>query len=344
MDLDDDPTVHRLEASGPATGGLVIKKATDSDASKFKVPKPSLLGLDRLAAQKRKEREDQNRLISFKDSEYDDDTGGAAAAATPEHGAQKTPDLSSVHKLNRQYRETQTETPSHTGGVSEKARDRLAKLSEKEKRGVYVSTKDEKRSRHKDDYERNYDRRDRDGSRRDRHRDYDRRRERSRDYDRRDGSKRSHRSDRSDRSDRRKPTDSERSLHTPRFKDEPRTPHSATATASTSWDDDDEKPVKRSAWDFPTPKDEDKKRSEWSMRSNSSSIYRMKKGVKMEDDTPRPTPAHRFNAWANDRKRSGATPHASKYQNISSSANRKHFSNLIFCLFSRSAWQAAMGR
>lgn len=331
MDLDDDPTVHRLEASGPATGGLVIKKSTDSDASNFKVPKPSLLGLDRLAAQKRKEREDQNRLISFKDSEYDDDTGGATA--TPEHGAQKTPDVSSVHKLNRQYRETQNETPSHTGGVSEKARVRLAKLSEKEKRGVYVSTKDEKRSRHNIDYERNYDRKDRDGSRRDRRdRDYDRRRERSRDYDRRhDDSRRSHRSDRSDR---RKPTDSERSLHTPRFKDEPKTPNSATATASTSWDDDDEKPVKRSAWDFPTPnKDGDNKRSEWSMRSNSSSIYRMKKGVKMEDDTPRPTPAHRFNAWANDRKRSGATPHESKYRNISWSVNKKKFKLNFSLLF-----------
>lgn len=312
MDLDDDPTVHRLEASGPATGGLVIKKSTDSDASNFKVPKPSLLGLDRLAAQKRKEREDQNRLISFKDNEYDDDTGGLSAAGTPDHSAQKTPDLSSVHKLNRQYRELRTETPSHTGGVSDKARDRLAKLSEKEKRGVYVSTKDEKRTRHKDkdDKERNYDRRERDGGRRDRHRDFDRRRERSRDYDRRnDSSRHSHRSDRSDR---RKPSDSERSLHTPRFKDEPKTPNSATATASSSWDDDDEKPVKRSAWDFPTPKDGDNKRSEWSMRSNSSSIYRMKKAAKMEDDTPRPTPAHRFNAWANDRKRSGATPHASK--------------------------------
>lgn len=317
LDVDDDPTLHRLEASAPATGGLVLKKSGDSDASNFKVPKPSLLGLDKLAAQKRKEREDQNRLISFKDNEYDDDAGGSSAAATPEHSSQKTPDQSSVHKLNRQYRELQTETPTHTGGVSEKARDRLAKLSEKEKRGVYVSSKDEKRSRHKDDNERNYDRRERDGRRRDKDRDkeYSRRREQSRDYEkdrRRDSSRRSNRPDRSDR---RKPSDSERSLHTPRFKDEPKTPNSATATASSSWDDDDEKPVKRSAWDFPTPKDSDK-RSEWSMRSNSSSIYRMKKAAKMEDDTPRPTPAHRFNAWANDRKRSGATPHTSKRQYI----------------------------
>lgn len=310
MDPEDDPSVHRLEASAPATGGLVLKKK-DADTSTFKVPKPSMLGLDRLAAQKRKEREDQKRLVSFKDNEYDDET------ATPDHNTVKTPDMTSVHKLSRNYRESKSETPSHGGGVSDKARDRLAKISEKEKRGVYVSTKDEKRSRNKDD--RNYDRRDRDRHRdrerdRGRGKDSDRRREKDRDYDRRrdrserDGSRHSNRS--------RRPSDSERSLHTPRFRDEPKTPNFPAVTGSTSWDDDDEKPMKRSSWDFPTPKDYDK-RSEWSTRSNTSSIYRMKKG-KMEDDTPRPTPAHRFNAWANDRKRSGATPHTSTYFNFKS--------------------------
>lgn len=304
MSEEDDASVHRLEASGPVTGGLVVKKK-DSDSSTFKVPKVSLLGLDRLAAQKRKEREDQNRLISFKDNEYDDDAS--------EHKTIKTPEHSGVHKLSRHYRELKDETPSHGGGVSDKARDRLAERSEKDKRGVYVSTKDEKRKRSKDDYDRNYDKRDRDKDRhrdrdRDRHRDSDRRREKDRDYDRR--------RDRSTRdsgySDRRKPSDSERSLHTPRFRDEPRTPY--TATASSSWDDDDEKPTsKRSSWDFPTPKDGDR-RSEWSTRSNMSSISRLKKSTRMEDDTPRPTPAHKFNAWANDRKRTGATPRTSMFQ------------------------------
>lgn len=301
MDAEDDPSVHRLEASAPATGGLVVKKK-DSDSETFKVPKASLLGLDRLAAQKRKEREDQTRLISFKDTEYDDD-----ASSTPDHGALKTPDNSSVHKLNRNYRELKNDTPSHGGGVSEKARNRLAERSEKEKRGVYISSKDEKRSKDKDGYrERVYDRRDRH-----RDRDNDRRREKDRDYDRRrDRSDRDSR--RSSRSDRRKSSDSERSLHTPRFRDEPKTPYAA-ATASSSWDEDDEHSTKRSsAWDFPTPKDGDK-RSEWSTRSNSSSIYRLKK-PKIEDDTPRPTPTHKFNAWANDRKRTGATPYTSKIE------------------------------
>lgn len=190
--------------------------------------------------------------------------------------------------------------------------DRLAKHSEKEKRGVYVSTKDQKRSeKNRDDsyYGRDYGRRDRD--RRGRDYDRDRDRQRDRDYGRRSDRSghdrdRDRHSDRgSNRSDLRRHHDSERSLHTPRFKDEPRTP--SINMASASWDDDDDTgPSKKSSWDFPTPKG-DSKRSEWSMRSSSSSIYKMKK-QKAEDDTPRPTPAHKYNAWANDRKRSGATP------------------------------------
>lgn len=297
MEIDDDSSVHRLEASGPQTGGLVVKKK-ESGASSFKVPKPSLLGLDRLAAQKRKEREDAKRLISFKDSEYDDLSGTPSSDSVI-----RTPDVSSVHKLNRQYRETRVETPSHSGGVSEKARDRLAERSEKDKRGVYISSKDQKRERRDDD--------ERDRYRRDRDRDRDRKRDRDRDRGSRDRDSRHGRDrDSSRRSDRRNRSDSERSLHTPRFKDEPRTPLSGKILSSTSWDDDDDKPpVKKSQWDFPTPKDgSDSKRPDWSTRSSSSSIYRAKGKSNVEDDTPRPTPAHKYNAWANDRKRSGATP------------------------------------
>lgn len=336
MSEEDDSSVHRLEASAPATGGLVLKKK-DSDKT-FKVPKPSLLGLDRLAAQKRKERDDQKRLISFKDSEYDDDV-----SATPDHNAMKTPDHESIHKLNRQYRELKDDTPSHGGGVSDKARDRLAERIEKDKRGVYVSSKDEKRSRSKDDqHERNYDKKDRDRNRdrdrdrdrdreRDRDRDSERRREKDRDYDRRrDRSERGTRDSGFSSRDRRRSSDSERSSNTPRFRDEPRTPQTpfTAATSSKSWDDDDERSTsKRSAWDFPTPKDGDK-RSEWSTRSNISSISRLRRD-KMEDDTPRPTPAHKYNAWANDRKRSGATPYTSKLKKKVCSSNYFHCFNYL---------------
>lgn len=99
----DVDNVDRLEGSAPSTGGLVIKKK-DAD-SVFKVPKPSLLGLDRLAEQKRKEREEQKRLISFKSNDHDDDD----VSGTPRNEP-KTP--SSEEKQSRQYRASNVETPS----------------------------------------------------------------------------------------------------------------------------------------------------------------------------------------------------------------------------------------
>lgn len=303
METDEDPSVHRLEASAPISGGLVIRKIDNADSDNvFKIPKTSLLGLDRIAAEKRKEKEKQQRLISFKDNEYDDD-----AASTPKSSTNRTPDLSNVHKLSRQYREIKDDTPSHGGGVSDKARQRLAEFSEKEKRGVHVSSKDHKKDR-RDDELRYRSQRDKDKDY-DRDREYDRRRDSDRRRDR-DRSEREHSRHHSSRSDRKRPSDSERSLHTPRFKDEPKTPYTA-ATSSTSWDDDDEKSSsKRSAWDFPTPKD-NKKHSEWSTRSSTSSIYKKSdrySKTKGGNDTARPTPAYKFNSWADDRKKSGATP------------------------------------
>lgn len=304
--------MHRLEASAPQTGGLVIKKK-EPQSPTFKVPKPSLLGLDRLAAQKRKEQENVKRLISFKDSEYDDVSNTPSA----DPNAVRTPDLSSVHKLNRQYREAKDETPSYGGGVSDKARNRLAELEEKDKRGVYVSSKDRKRGHDDDDSrDRRHDRYHRDDKYHDRDRDrrYDRDRNRDRDRDRRSSRSRA---------------ESSRSHATPRFKDEPKTPTSRIGGTSTaSWDDDDDRvSSKRSSWDFPTPREGDNKRSEWSVRSSSSSIFRKNRA----DETPRPTPAHRFNAWANDRKRSGATPQTGKHEpcKILNSTNPNEFP-LIF--------------
>lgn len=306
MDPDDDPSIHRLDGSTDTKGGLIIKKEK-SDDSKFKIPKPSLLGLDKLAAQRRQERL-ENRL-SFRDNEHDDD--GEGSSVRRDEGF-RTPDVRSAHTLSKNYRQAQDETPTHSGGVPEKARKKMeerlsaSNIADRDKqKGVYASTKDRKRGR-SDDFERrgqrDYDR-DRNRSYRgdDKYRDR-RDRERNRDRDRgRD------RSDRRDRTDRRREPDSHHSLYTPRFKDEPRTPNVAL---NSSWDDDDDRgaPSKKSAWDFPTPRKRDDDRNEWSVRSDKKFLW---KG-KMEDDTPRPTPAHKYNSWANDRKRSGATPQLNK--------------------------------
>lgn len=64
--MEEDASLHRLEGSDPSVeeGGLVVKKKSSStEQHVFKAPAPrsSLLGLDLLAAQKRKEREEKER-------------------------------------------------------------------------------------------------------------------------------------------------------------------------------------------------------------------------------------------------------------------------------------------
>ncbi|VVC94692.1 unnamed protein product [Leptidea sinapis] len=227
-----DQNLHRLEGtSGDAPGGLIIKKK--ENPAEFQFAKPSLLGLDKLAATKRK----QNRLISFQTETYEADDVGENSYNT----AQK----------ERKYRRHNEETPTYTGGLSEEARKRmLERMQKKEKikeKGVHNSTDEEKKSRSDDDaYIEKYRRRDSD-------RRYDKR-----DRDRRDRDRKSDENDR-DRSDRRTDRDSSRrSYYEPRFKDEPRTPSikALKPTDKTAWDDDDEDPkaMRKSSWDFPTPK------------------------------------------------------------------------------------------
>lgn len=62
--MDDDVSIHRLEGSDPTAqiGGLIVKKksaAAEPHVFRAPTPRTSLLGLDLLAAEKRKERESQ---------------------------------------------------------------------------------------------------------------------------------------------------------------------------------------------------------------------------------------------------------------------------------------------
>lgn len=50
MECEDEDGVHRLEGSANEKGGLILKKKPAAGANfEFKVPKTSLLGLDKLA-------------------------------------------------------------------------------------------------------------------------------------------------------------------------------------------------------------------------------------------------------------------------------------------------------
>ncbi|TDG42313.1 hypothetical protein AWZ03_011267 [Drosophila navojoa] len=308
---EDDAGVHRLEGTSgqEQRGGLVLKKPKDSDnkSPSFKVPKGSVLGLDKLAAKRRAEKA---RLISFQDNEYDD--GGtpssSANASTPvSEFAFKKPDTKSFEKLSRQLREHKDETPSYTGGVSEKARERLREHIQRDrdrhKGAVRKSTRDD--SDGKRDRDRVRDR-DRDREReRDRQRRGDERRKRAREQDQelyKDGRRRDRDRDRDRNRDR---SASVRSVNTPR---EPGTP--GGGVSGSSWDDDDGETSsgRKSDWDFPTPRGagsgygSSSSFGDRSVRDSSRSRY--------ADDTTRATPAHRYNQWAHDRKRSGATPWA----------------------------------
>lgn len=269
--MDEEDGVHRLEGISDQKGGLIVKKKPPT----FKVPQTSLLGLDKLAEKKRREREDAERKRSFSMEEEDAEGGG-----------------SGIKGKQRKYRTPQEETPTYTGGISQEARERLIQrlaANRNKEKGVYASTKGDKRNdkEYYEDYNRRYRERDR------------REREKIR-YHRNESSRR-------DKDD-----------DTPRFRDEPRTPNITVRNepSKTSWEDDeDAAPMKRSSWDFPTPSTYRSGSGDWSERSTKSRKYddssrssRDKKRGKYEDSTPRPTPAHRYNAWMKDRKRSGATP------------------------------------
>ncbi|GIY49237.1 pre-mRNA-splicing factor ATP-dependent RNA helicase PRP16 [Caerostris extrusa] len=82
------------------------------------------------------------------------------------------------------------------------------------------------------------------------------------------------------------------------YHDEPPSPriHLGDSPSRSGWDEDDSTAHSKSVWDMPSPAQFVDRRSE---RSNYSIASR------------NPTPAHRYNDWVRDRKRSGATPRSS---------------------------------
>lgn len=218
--MSDDEGVHKLEGSSGGAGGLVIKKKNPGSTTP-RLPQVSKFGLDRLAAEKRREESEAKRLRSFGDEDNDN--------------PDRDPEFKRPNALKRNYRETQLETPTYTGGVSSKARDRLREHEEKEreKKRKDTSSKDKKRDRDRDR--------------------------------RRDSRDRCDRSDRRSSSDRR--GDSVRSVETP-YRDEPR----SGRLQSSTWDDDDDDRRSRrgSSWDAPTPKrySDGRSSSDWTERSH----------------------------------------------------------------------------
>ncbi|KAK3086642.1 hypothetical protein FSP39_021298 [Pinctada imbricata] len=305
IDPDDDPALHRLDGtSGNQKGGLVIMKTSDKEHTfkKPDLPKKSLLGLDRLAAAKRKADEEEKTKKKSKISSYKD--SGSDEELDYDNDGDDDGDDSKRRKerKERNYRQARVETPSHPGSVSKAAKEKMERREKERERGVYSSSKDKDRQR-------------------DRHKD----RDRDRDRDREDveieigivmatetGQREVTGTVRDDQRDqtggtgsgRIRPNDSGTvHLHL--------TSELKTHRQRTSWEDDDVTPLKRSAWDLPTPastRDGDySERGDRSHRSHRGS-ERRDKHKKRPNETPMPTPSYKYNEWMGNKKKIQYTP------------------------------------
>ncbi|KAF9316952.1 DEAH-box RNA helicase prp16 [Podila horticola] len=234
----------------PQLPGGLLKKAKPSgdDRAVFKVPSVpkgvSRLGLDKLAKEKREERErtaqsDAKKIKLQEDdsrSGRDIDMESASEFSSRDGRPEGESDDRSMRVMEPRYRTKRMETPSHPGGVSQDALRRVEERKSRARGGLYDRAQDNRdrdydrdsrdrdRDRDRDRYGRGdsrYDR-SRDGSSRDRDRDGDRDRySSSRD---RDDRSRDRREDRDDRRSTDRRDDRPREAATPRRSDfvEPR--------------------------------------------------------------------------------------------------------------------------
>lgn len=336
---------HILEGSSGGVGGLIIRKnKKDDEDFVFKKPalpiRGSVLGLDKLAALKRKIREDTVfEKSSSKNRKHSSSSSSDSDSDDDDYDVDKKRHTKTSDKgKEREYRSRYDETPTHTGGVNREIKDKIIEKQKKQKdKYVSASTKDKKKERERSsrDRDHNRDRKYKGSERekrdkhwhRDRHRNryYSERNERNerRDYGDRSemNERRSDYSERSDRSDRWNVSErsersgiqgdwSERSSRTPRFSDAPETPKIPgvkDTPSHSSWDDDDNTPSKTSSWDLPTPFSSHRRSqdNDWSIRSSNQSVRERsppsRKPYQHSDRTPLPTPSYKYNAWMTER-------------------------------------------
>uniref|UniRef100_A0A2P2HW90 RNA helicase n=1 Tax=Hirondellea gigas TaxID=1518452 RepID=A0A2P2HW90_9CRUS len=300
-----------LEGTSGGFGGLIIRKNKEGPESKDgSKARPSLLGLDKLAALKKKVKEDVKKEESRRDSSSSSSSDSDTEAPVKRY---KRGDINSDQMNSRdrkdalkKYRDKYYETPTHTGGVNRAAKEKISENKRRYKdKYIHVSSKDYRdkerecdnrrfsdKERSKEDRYRSRDRDNNDRNEKGDRRDMADRRNRSDRGDRSDKTDRSSREDRSDkrgRSDRRDWSSrgssersnrrdwSERSLQTPRFVDEPGTPRigAKDTLSSTSWDEDETDVKKLSSWDMASPMPNNRKRqqdNDWSLRSTASNL------------------------------------------------------------------------
>lgn len=139
-------------SAGEEEGGLVTAKP--SKEQEFKKPGVSLLGLDVLA---KKKRDESNRAVQQGRSSSERHKEEAADERDNEPYFDSR--ISFGKSRERQYRVQQSETPSHTGGVSEEAVKRSRERRDREReQGLHASSKELERKRYHDRLEKDGDR------------------------------------------------------------------------------------------------------------------------------------------------------------------------------------------
>ncbi|GAA5971353.1 hypothetical protein JCM8115_003473 [Rhodotorula mucilaginosa] len=129
-----------LEPDAPVRAGLT---ATDSGKHVFKAPQKSALGLDRLAAEKRREKEALERSGAVKRLKYDDE----------DDNEDPQPDfkMPSRRSAPSNLRNRPDETPSHPGGLSDTARRRLDEHRARKAAAAAAAAADSHEQRDRDD-------------------------------------------------------------------------------------------------------------------------------------------------------------------------------------------------
>ena len=141
-----ESSTHRLAGStGQEGGGLIIKpKRQGTDPESFKkpsAPRGSLLGLDVLARKKREQRGEDTGFTEKRPRLEEEGLGNYERDVRISFG--KTD-----HLRDRQYRSSRLETPSHPGGVSDEALERIqSRLKRDQRHGVFATSKDEARDK-----------------------------------------------------------------------------------------------------------------------------------------------------------------------------------------------------
>ncbi|XP_065674723.1 pre-mRNA-splicing factor ATP-dependent RNA helicase PRP16 isoform X2 [Hydra vulgaris] len=235
---------HRLEGIDCTEGGLIIKKKNNDN--EFKKPTCSVLGLQKLAEEKRK------RIENIKKEKINND-------------GSKNDENSITDKNYRKYR---PETPSNTGGVNETAKYNINKRRERDKddrkSGVYAETEQKKKRDNR--------------------------------YTSEEKVMKSRSRELSSRYAEWEDTPSSRHSRdyqdvTPRMNYEP-------SPARSGWGDSNHS---TSEWDIPSPRSKNSYNDRSDRRSERNTKYSSQSG-RHADETPRFTPTHKYNSWADDRK------------------------------------------